>query len=187
MIVVARLLLATLFAVAGAAKLADRRGTRQVLRDFGVPGRFGASLALLLPLAELGLAAALVPDTSARLAAAAAAALLALFMLAIANVLRQGRELDCNCFGRLHSSHAGWKALARNALLAVLALLVAVTGPGDGLSLLHGVEPSPTTLGVFAAVLVDAFLAWLGWQLVRQNGRLLERVRTLEERGTAAV
>ncbi len=33
-----RLLLAAVFALAGVAKLADRRGTRRAVVDFGIPG-----------------------------------------------------------------------------------------------------------------------------------------------------
>ena len=50
---VARVLLAAVFAVAGAAKLRDRPGTRQAVVDFGAPERLAGPLAVLLPLAEL--------------------------------------------------------------------------------------------------------------------------------------
>jgi uncharacterized membrane protein YphA (DoxX/SURF4 family) len=44
-LLLARLLLASVFIVAGAAKLADREGSRRALADFGVP----TPLAVLLP------------------------------------------------------------------------------------------------------------------------------------------
>jgi uncharacterized membrane protein YphA (DoxX/SURF4 family) len=47
-----RLLLAAVFVVAGLAKLADRAGSRQAMRDFGVPVRLAAPFGLLLPLAN---------------------------------------------------------------------------------------------------------------------------------------
>ena len=49
--VVARVLLAAVFAVAGMAKLADRAGTRRALADFGTPTRVVGPMALVLPLA----------------------------------------------------------------------------------------------------------------------------------------
>ncbi len=61
-LLVARLLLAAVFAVAGLAKLADLSGSRQAVRDFGLPSRLAAPLGTLLPLAELGVAVALVPE-----------------------------------------------------------------------------------------------------------------------------
>ena len=70
-LLIARLLLAGVFAVAGAAKLTDLAGTRRALAGFGIPDRLGGSLALALPLAELAIAVALLPRASARLAAMA--------------------------------------------------------------------------------------------------------------------
>ena len=60
-----RLLLASVFVVAGVAKLADRGGSRQALADFGVPGPLVAPLGVLLPLAELTVAVALLPASTA--------------------------------------------------------------------------------------------------------------------------
>jgi len=64
-LLVARLLLALVFAAAGAAKLADRVGSRQAIVDFGVPSAIAAPLGLLLPLAELAVAASLLPASTA--------------------------------------------------------------------------------------------------------------------------
>ena len=49
----ARVLLALVFGVAGATKLADSQGTGTALAGFGVPRSLIAALALLLPIAEL--------------------------------------------------------------------------------------------------------------------------------------
>ena len=75
-ILCARLLLAVVFALAGVAKLADRAGTRQALVDFGVPAALAGPFWILLPLAELAVAAALVPATTAWWGAVGALALL---------------------------------------------------------------------------------------------------------------
>jgi hypothetical protein len=48
-LLVARVLLALVFVVAGLAKLADRVGSRQALRDFGVPAALATPLRTLLP------------------------------------------------------------------------------------------------------------------------------------------
>jgi uncharacterized membrane protein YphA (DoxX/SURF4 family) len=55
---IARLALGGVFLVAGLSKLADRPGLRQTLMDFGVP----APLKILLPPAELAVAATLIPS-----------------------------------------------------------------------------------------------------------------------------
>src|SRR2546429_9605121 len=52
-LLIARLLLTAVFLVAGIAKLADLAGSRQALRDFGVPAVLARPFGLLLPLAEL--------------------------------------------------------------------------------------------------------------------------------------
>src|SRR5215212_7524077 len=62
---IARLLVAAVFILAGVAKLADRQGSRQAIIDFGVPSSLAAPLGLLLPLAELAVAATLLPASTA--------------------------------------------------------------------------------------------------------------------------
>jgi len=57
-LLIARLLLAGVFLVAGLSMLADRPGSRQALMDFGVP----TPLKILLPLAEFAVAATLIPS-----------------------------------------------------------------------------------------------------------------------------
>src|SRR5688572_10702333 len=121
MLLVARVLLAGVFGVAGLAKLADRPGSRQALIDFGLPATLVRSLGLLLPLAELAVAAALLPLTTAWWGALGALALLLVFGVGIAGNLARGRRPACHCFGQLHSAPAGRATLLRNGVLAVLA------------------------------------------------------------------
>ena len=64
-LLVARLLLALVFAVAGVAKLVDRTGARQAIIDFGLPRALASPLGILLPLCELAVAAALIPQPTA--------------------------------------------------------------------------------------------------------------------------
>ncbi len=79
----ARLLLASVFAVAGVAKLGDRVGSRRVAADFGLPAALSTPLGILLPLAELAVAVALIPTASALWGALGALALLLLFVAGI--------------------------------------------------------------------------------------------------------
>src|SRR5919107_3979977 len=127
-LLIARLLLAGIFLVAGVAKLADRTGSRQAVIDFGLPGALAAPLGILLPLAELAVAAALIPTSTAWWGALGALALLLLFVAGIGANLARGRKPDCRCFGQLHSAPAGWSTLARNAVLAALAAFVVWRG-----------------------------------------------------------
>lgn len=125
--------MAAVFAVAGMAKLMDRDGARQAVAAFGVPRRLVAPLATILPVAEIGVALALLLRATAVAGAAGALVLLGLFIVGVTVNLAGGRQPDCRCFGQLHTAPLGVKTLARNVILAGLAALVVAGGPGTGL------------------------------------------------------
>ncbi len=64
LLLLARLLLFVVFLIAGLAKLANLAGSRQALRDFGVPTQLAMPFGLLLPLAELAVAVSLISTAS---------------------------------------------------------------------------------------------------------------------------
>src|SRR5205085_2967374 len=128
LLLLARLLLAAVFLVAGLAKLADLAGSQQALRDFGVPARLANPFGVLLPLAELAVAVALLFPATAWWGAVGALALLLLFVGGIGYNLAHGRQPDCHCFGQLHSAPAGWPTLIRNLVLAAVAGIVVIFG-----------------------------------------------------------
>jgi thiol-disulfide isomerase/thioredoxin/uncharacterized membrane protein YphA (DoxX/SURF4 family) len=182
----ARLVLAAVFLVAGFGKLFDLKGSRQAMRDFGLPANLAAPFGLLLPLAEITVGLALLPVAAAWYGAVGALTLLLLFVAGIGYNVARGRTPDCHCFGQLHSEPAGWSTLARNGLLALIAAFVVVQGPEHGgrstvswLGDLTGAERAAVILSAVAIVLVLAE-AWLILQLLRQNGRLLVRLEALE-------
>lgn len=169
----AQLALAVVFAVAGVAKLSDRGGTRQAIEAFGIPSRLAPTGAALLPVVELAIAVALLFPVTARWGALVAMALLAIFSIAIARVLRSGAAPDCNCFGGLTQTEVGRGTLFRNLTLGLLAAFVAFGG--QSVSALRWVTVPATQDRAAIAVLLLA-LAALGcfcWALLRQNGRLL--------------
>lgn len=169
-----RFALAAVFAVAAAGKLADLRGSRAAMAGFGVPVRVAAAAGTLLPLAELAVAAALIPAGSARWGAAGALVLLASFIGAVARALSQGRAPDCHCFGQIHATPAGWGTLARNVALAAVATVILVGGPGPTvgawLSARSGLELFASAAAVLAATLalVSAGL-WVGNRRLRRD------------------
>ena len=187
-LIVGRLFLAAVFAVAGLAKLADREGTRTMVAGFGVPGRVAGAVAIALPIAELTVAGLLLPASTAAYGAISAVALLVIFSAAIAWNLARGRSPDCHCFGQLHSAPAGWWTLARNALLAAAAGLVAVAswndpGPGafgwiaeqDG----AGLVAVGLALALAAALTVGVVVLL---HLLRSYGIVLTRLERVEHR-----
>jgi uncharacterized membrane protein YphA (DoxX/SURF4 family)/peroxiredoxin len=184
-LVLARIALAGVFAVAGAAKLLDRQGARDALRGFGLPAALCAPLAVAVPIAELAIAAALLSGWSARSAALAAVGLLTVFSAGIGHALARGERVDCHCFGPLNQGPAGRGALVRNGIFAALALFIAVApqAPGPAISAWLGERSDADRvafwLGVaLAAVVIGA--GWFGRELLRQQGRLLLRLDALE-------
>jgi uncharacterized membrane protein len=173
----ARLVLAGVFAVAAVAKLADRRSLTTTLREFGFKEPMVGPLSIALPAVELVIAVLLVPASTAVAGAIAAFALLAAFSLVVARALARHERPDCNCFGRAYSAPIGPGTLVRNGVLGAVAATVAIAGPGESLAT---VDPSAEAIFGVAVVAAIAVLAWFNWQLFRQNGRLIERVRALE-------
>jgi peroxiredoxin len=183
-----RLLLCAVFLVAGLAKLADLTGSRQAMRDFGVPGKLADFFGLLLPLAELLVAVCLVVPLTTWWGALGALALLLTFVIGIGYNLAHGRTPDCHCFGQLHSAPAGWSTLIRNLVLAGVAGLVvgfgrSVAGPGV-IELVSGLTMTQRIEVIIGALLLVVLIAEgsLLMQIMTQNGRLLLRIEALEKR-----
>jgi len=124
----ARLLLAAVFLVASATKLVDPVGSRQALRDFGLPSALVRPVVVVLPLLELTVAAVLIPASLAWYGAWGALALLTVFLFAIGIAMARGQQPDCHCFGQIHSEPVGWRTLLRNAGLAACAGWLLVGG-----------------------------------------------------------
>jgi uncharacterized membrane protein YphA (DoxX/SURF4 family)/thiol-disulfide isomerase/thioredoxin len=185
-LVALRLGLAAVFATAGVAKLTDRRDFGRALRDFGVADRLTPALAVAVPVAELGVAAALVLPVVAWWAALAGVVLLATFMAVIGRSLARGEKPTCKCFGRLSAGQIGRRTLVRNGILLVAAGVIVAAGPSrvapgalGWVAELTGVQ----RLGLAAVVVIAGLLTSQGWlltQVLRQNGRILNRVAALE-------
>jgi methylamine dehydrogenase accessory protein MauD len=185
-LLIGRLLLAAVFALSGVAKLADQTGSRQAMIAFGLPRSLATPLGRLLPLAELAVAAALVPAVAAWWGALGALALLLAFVVGIGANLARGRKPDCRCFGQLHSAPVGWKRLVRNGLLMAVAAFVVWKGTENtGPSAVGwvGALSAPQLLGFLFGLVMVALLGIQGWfilHLLRQNGHVLVRLQALE-------
>ncbi|CAN5745702.1 hypothetical protein BH09ACT8_BH09ACT8_37360 [soil metagenome] len=127
-LMVARTLLAGMFTLAVVAKARDRSGVRQAVIAFGVPMRVAGLVGGMLVGIEIAIVVLLAFTPSARVGAAAAAAILSVFSAAIATNLWRGRAPECHCFGRVSSSPVGWPNVARNGLFATLAVFITIGG-----------------------------------------------------------
>lgn len=181
-----RLVLVGVFLVSGWAKLADLKGTRRAIADFGAPSQLQGVLTALLPIAELVAVAALLGSRTAPLGAGLVLILLATFSVAIAINLTHGRRPQCHCFGQMHSEPIGPGALIRNAAIAAVAIVILVMGADNA-------GPSPigwlarldsSQLLLVGLALFVAVVCWFGGRfaldLLSQNGRLLLRIERLE-------
>src|SRR5688572_29551452 len=121
LVVLLRIALSAIFAVAGITRLLDLRGTREAVKNFGAPEALVPALAILLPIAELSIAVGLLFNLSASISALGSLLLLGLFVVAISVNLAQGRTHDCHCFGQIHSRPLGWPTLVRNVSFALAA------------------------------------------------------------------
>jgi len=187
-LLIARVVLAVVFFVAGVTKLADLKGSRQALLDFGVPSRLAAPGGLLLPLAELAVAVALMLPVSAWWGALAALTLLLLFVAGIGYNLARGQHPDCHCFGQVYSRPIGWSTLLRNLILAgVAGFFVGFGRTIPSLSAFSWLSALtlPEYLALGGGLLLLALLVGEGWlifAMLRQQGRLLLRLEELEGR-----
>lgn len=181
-----RLGLAATFAVAGTAKLLDRRGAIDAARSLGVPQQAARSVAIGLPLAELVVAGLLLVPATAAAGAAIAGAMLVAFSVAIVRVLRRGERPPCHCLGQLSAGPIGPGTLVRNAVLILAASAVAVVGwaePGPGVAdWLGGLDATAAwALGVTVLLLVVLILVLrFSFSLLRRHGRLVARIESIE-------
>jgi thiol-disulfide isomerase/thioredoxin len=184
--IAARVVLGVVFAVAAVAKLRDREGTRTAVVDFGVPRRLAGAVATALPLAELAVACLLLPAQTAAYGAVGALVLLGIFSAAIAWNLARGRTPDCHCFGQLHSTPAGWRTLARNGVLAgiaVFALFGVIAEPDASAIAWTARLDGSELIALVVAVAAVALLAAGGFaflSLMRSYGSVLVRLDRVE-------
>lgn len=178
------LVLSAVFLMAGVLKLFNREDTARNLLEFGVPAWLSRPGALALPLAEITVALALWPASTATWGAAAALALLLLFMSAIGWNLLQGRKPACRCFGQVGAKPVGRSTLVRNGVLAaVAALLLTTDAPmADITDATTRVEFLQATTAALGLALLAGLVAggWLALNLMQQQGRLLLRLEMLE-------
>lgn len=177
-LLILRLALAAVFAVAGFAKLFDREGAQKAFGDFGVPAAFRRPLASVLPAVELIIAILLLPVESSWVGSIGAASVLLVFTAGMVYQLTRGNSPDCHCFGQLHSAPVGVGSIVRNTvLLAAAAFLFSRGAPGQGLNL---IDSNQNVMQFVLGVAVVALLAVIIFSLKRISGQQTEIMRRIE-------
>lgn len=98
--VAARLGLAAVWLVAGAAKIDDLAASGRAVNAYQVmPYALATVIGAALPFVELALGVLLLVGLATRLAAGVSAALLVVFIAGITSAWSRGLAIDCGCFG----------------------------------------------------------------------------------------
>ncbi len=183
---VSRFALATVFVLAGLAKLPRRAEFEAAVRAYGLlPRRLVRPVGALLPPLELAGGLLLGLGIATSVVASLLAAALTVFAAAVALNLARGRTIDCGCFGWIAERRITWLTVARNLLLIVAAAIAAIGG-ASGLALdqlawhaAAGVSTSTAIAWLVVGTLI-AFLALLANESARLR-RLLQPPKEVEE------
>jgi peroxiredoxin/uncharacterized membrane protein YphA (DoxX/SURF4 family) len=172
-----RLLLAAIFALAGVGKLLDLKGSEKAVKDFGVPKDLAKPFAVALPVAELLIALLLLPASTAWFGAIGAFLLLAVFIGGMIWQMAKGNAPDCHCFGQIHSEPVSPKSLIRNGIFALLAFLLVLNG---NQSLSFAELGNELALQLILGLAVIALLSAVVFYLKKMSEQLNQMTRRIE-------
>ena len=176
-----RLVLFAVFALAGIGKLLDLKGSEQAVKDFGTPEEFAKTFAIAIPFAEIIFAFCFLFVSTSWVGALGGFILLLSFTGGMVWQMSQGNAPDCHCFGQIHSEPISRKSLVRNTIFLFLALFLMAQGRGSqGYDLTEGNSSSMQLLLIFVVLaLVAATLFYLKKVLDGQT-EILRRIDLLE-------
>ena len=180
-----RLTLFAIFALAGIGKLLDLKGSEKAVKDFGTPEEFAKFFAVALPFAEIVFAVCLLSVGTSWIGAIGALILLLSFIGGMIWQLAQGNAPDCHCFGAIHSEPVSRKSLIRNVIFAVLAFVLILSGKNNqGASLFDSTNDSEGNfmtfiLGLATVGLLAATVFYLK-KISEQQTQIVRRMEILE-------
>lgn len=123
-----RLILAGVFLFAAYGKLLEPGTFAESIENYRiVPEGWAVWMALYLPPLEVAAALGLLTPWLRRGSALVCAAMLGVFAIAMASAKLRGIDLDCGCFGAETQATVGAQTIARNVVLGLGALWVALT------------------------------------------------------------
>src|SRR5437868_891634 len=177
-----RLSLAGIFALAGIAKFMDLKGSENAFRDFGIPQVITLPASIGLSVLEILIAVLFISSSTAWFGAIGASVLLVLFIGQMIYQMAKGNAPDCHCFGQIHSEPVGKKSLVRNIIFAVPAVFLVFQGrENQGLSLAQLSNEMALQLGF--GLLITCFLLgvafWLK-KILEQQTQIIKRLDLME-------
>ncbi len=181
LILIIRLILFAVFALAAVGKFLDLKGAEKAVTDFGTPPELARTFAIALPFAEIVFAFCFLFTSMAWVGAIGGLLLLLTFTGGMIWQMAQGRAPDCHCFGQIHSEPVSRKTVVRNIIFAILALFLVAQGrDGQGASLTSGNSDTMQLILIFLSVaLISAALFCLKKVLDNQT-LILRRLELLE-------
>lgn len=124
---VIRLVAATVWLVAGAAKVVDLEHFHAQVEQYRLlPHALEAPFAYTLPFVELLVGLYLLVGLLTRVAAVAGCILMTLFLIAQTQAWARGLSLDCGCFGSLTHERVGAATIVRDLALGAPTLVMAI-------------------------------------------------------------
>jgi uncharacterized membrane protein YphA (DoxX/SURF4 family) len=152
-----RYVLGFLFLFAGLAKLRSRSRFEHAVAEYQLlPLRTVPIVAKFVPVIEVGGAIALLLGVWPAIPAFTFGVLLLIFASAAAVNLARHRYVDCGCFGARKSEPISWALVARNAVLAGGAALVAVVDPSGLVLVTTDANRAVAVPDALAALLIAA-------------------------------
>jgi uncharacterized membrane protein YphA (DoxX/SURF4 family) len=140
---ISRFVLGGLFLAAGLMKIQDPQSFLFAINGFKLlPPHLAYTMAFVIPCVEIIAGGMLVVGLWSRAAAVVLAGLLFAFILGIVNVLANGYDTKCSCFGEVEwpcPPEVGTCQIVRNCLMMLAAVPVLVWGAGK-LSVDHVLE-----------------------------------------------
>lgn len=176
-----RILLAGIFALAGVAKFLDLKGSRKAFMEFGIPSSLAMPGAIALSVVEIVIAGMLLSVATSWYAAVGASFLLLLFIVQMGYQMARGNAPDCHCFGQIYSEPVSPKSIVRNVIFAFPAILLVIQGSNaQGYSLLDPrIDLMQLVFGTVIVGIMFAALASLA-KISRQQTEIMRRIEVME-------
>lgn len=187
LLLIIRLSLAAIFALAGIGKLLDLKGSEKAVKDFGVPEILAKPFSIFLPITEIAIAFSLLFVETSWFGAIAGSLLFLVFIGGMIYQMAQGNAPDCHCFGQIHSEPVSKKSLIRNGIFAILGILLVFSGQmNQGLNLfskdfnsIGNTDFMQIFIGSAIIILLAAIVYFLK-QISAQQTQILRRIEVLE-------
>jgi peroxiredoxin len=176
-----RLVLSGVLAVAAVAKLYDPHGSEKAIMGFGLSRDLARPIRTILPIVELLIAASLLFVQLSWYGSIAAASLFGAFTTAMIYQFAKGNAPDCHCFGQIHSEPVGIQSIIRNVALITLAGFLIYSGAQfQGGDIASTPSSAAATLAFATLAILGVFAILYLKEIAVSQQQLMRRVELLE-------